>query len=380
MKVLHVIDNSKRGGGQIHVRSLLSALADRGHELHLAAPADGDSFAGLDRRGVVLHDIPMTGFPRPRNVSVLVDLVKSIEPDILHLHGSLAAVWGRLAGMFSGDVSVVYTYHGVHYLREQRFPRTQLFYLVDRVLSGRADRVICVSESDRGLVEQSGLAGPENVRVVRNGIDFREVTESGPEWKESRLEFPEAERIVITVARLHRQKGHEFLLRAAVKVLEEFPQTTFLLVGDGPEKANLKVLANRLGIQDQISFLGEREDVPTLLSMSDLFLLPSLWEGMPLSVLEAAFLRIPMVVSAVEGMEEVLRHGEHALMVPPGDEEAIADAVCAVLSGSVDLESMKEAAARLVERDYSAENMARETETVYRELAREHERGAGSPP
>jgi glycosyltransferase involved in cell wall biosynthesis len=168
-------------------------------------------------------------------------------------------------------------------------------------------------------------------------------------------------------------------MKAAAKVLEDFPQTTFLLVGDGPEKAKLKSLAKRLGIQDQVSFLGEREDVPTLLSMSDMFLLPSLWEGMPLSVLEAAFLRIPMVVSSVAGIEEVLRDREHALLVPPGDEDALARAVAEVLSGSVDLESMKESAARLVEREYSAEKMARETEALYRELSGENEPGAHRP-
>lgn len=379
MKILHVIDSSKRGGGQIHVRSLLSALAGSGHELHLASPADGDSFDGLDRRGVVIHEIPMTKYPRGRNITVLTDLTKRIVPDILHLHGSLAAVWGRLAGMFAKETAVVYTYHGVHYLREESFPRTQVLYLADRILAGRADRIICVSESDRELVIRSGLASPENVRVIRNGIDFREVLESHPDRKESTLDFPEAERIVITVARLHRQKGHEFLMKAAAKVLEDFPQTTFLLVGDGPEKAKLKSLAKRLGIQDQVSFLGEREDVPTLLSMSDLFLLPSLWEGMPLSVLEAAFLRIPMVVSSVAGIEEVLRDGEHALLVPPGDEDALARAVADVLSGSVDLDSMKEAAARLVEREYSAEKMARETEALYRELSGESDPGAHRP-
>jgi glycosyltransferase involved in cell wall biosynthesis len=376
MKALHVIDSSRRGGGQIHVRSLLTALARRGHELHLAAPCDGDSFAGLDRRGVVLHEISMTRSPRPRNITALVDLLERTGSGILHLHGSLAAVWGRIAGMFSGDVSVVYTYHGVHYLRGRRFPRTQLFYAADRLLAGRADRVICVSEADRRLVVRSGLARPENVRVVKNGIDFREVIESGRGGKESRLDFPEADRIVVTVARLHRQKGHEHLLRAAVKVLEGFPRTTFLLVGDGPERVNLMGLANRLGIRKQVAFLGEREDVPRLLSMSDLFLLPSLWEGMPLSVLEAAFLRVPMVVSAVDGVREVLRNREHALLVPPGDEDAIAHAVGAVLSGSVDTESMKDAAARLVEREYSVEKMARETEALYRELRGGREAGA----
>jgi glycosyltransferase involved in cell wall biosynthesis len=368
-KVLHLIDSSRRGGGQMHARRLLETLAGEELELHLASPADGDAFDGIERAGVIRHKVALSKLPSPRSFARLVRLLGKLSPDILHLHGSLAGVWGRLASLFARDTQVVYTYHGVHYLRERVFPRSVLFYAADRMLCGLSDRIIAVSAADRDLLVKAGLVPSGGVRVIPNGIDVRGFLLAGLSRTGSVLTCPEGCRYVVTVARLHRQKGHAYLLHAAVKILEKFPQTMFLLLGDGPERRALRALARRLRIFGQVSFLGEREDVAEIVSRADVFVLPSLWEGMPLSMLEAALLRIPMVLSDVPGIREVFTAGEHALLVPAADPGAIAEAVERIFTGSVDVKRMTGEAAQVVVREHGIEIMAERTVRLYRELA-----------
>ncbi|MFQ6103735.1 MAG: glycosyltransferase family 4 protein [Candidatus Glassbacteria bacterium] len=371
MRVLHVIDSSKRGGGQTHVRGLLLELSRLGFELHLAVPTDGNVFDGLEASGIIVHQAGISKFHAAHSLRELVRILRQVRPDILHLHGSVAGVWGRLASTFVRDVSVVYTYHGVHYLRYRVFPRTHLFYLADRALSRLSERVICVSDSDRDLVIRAGLKSPEKVSVIHNGIDTSDHLDAFSTDRVDSSLFSGSDRLVICVARLHRQKGHVYLLRAAVSILERHPNTAFLLVGDGPERRRLEKLSRKLRIEDHVHFLGERDDVPALLSISDLFVLPSLWEGLPISVLEAALHRVPMIVTEVPGVTEVLEDCVSAVFIRPRDHVDIADAVDRVFSGAVDTDTLTQNALQLVRGKHDTRRMAEKTVTLYREIMKE---------
>jgi glycosyltransferase involved in cell wall biosynthesis len=176
---------------------------------------------------------------------------------------------------------------------------------------------------------------------------------------------------VLTVARLHEQKGHAYLLAAAAQV----PDATFVLAGDGPLRAPLEAQARELGISGRCLFLGHRTDVQDLLAAADLLVLPSLWEGLPVSVLEGMAAGLPIVATAIGGTDEAVTHELNGLLVPPRDAGALASAICRVRGDAVLAERLARAGRERVEREFSSEVMAGNVMRIYDEVMREVEAG-----
>jgi glycosyltransferase involved in cell wall biosynthesis len=176
-------------------------------------------------------------------------------------------------------------------------------------------------------------------------------------------------RMVTNVARLVPQKGQTYLVEAAAQVVATRPDVRFALVGDGPLRGELMELAGKYGIADKIVFTGILADVPRVLAASDVFVLSSLWEGMPLSLLEAMAAGCPAVATDVGGVAEVLDHGAVGLMVPPSDPAALAQAIGECLDDPQRARRRASAAQAFAEQNYGMETMIRRWEKVYlREL------------
>jgi glycosyltransferase involved in cell wall biosynthesis len=174
--------------------------------------------------------------------------------------------------------------------------------------------------------------------------------------------------VVTTVCRLTEQKGIPHLLRAAKALLPEFPEAVFVVIGDGPLKTRLEALAASLGLPSSLRFLGARDDVWDLLQASDLLVMPSLWEGLPVALLEACACGVPAVASGVGGIPEVVEHGVNGLLVPPGDEAALASAIASMLSSRERRLRMGREARRKVEERYSTDRIGRAIAGLYRDL------------
>ncbi len=189
------------------------------------------------------------------------------------------------------------------------------------------DRYIAVSSEVRDrLVSDLGVSVAK-IRVVHNGIATVRCAVVDDAGLRAAIGVEGDRAMVLTPARLNVQKGHEFLLRAAASV----PGAMFVLAGDGPERRPLEALAQDLGVADRVRFLGQRDDVAALLSTSDLMVLPSLVEGLPVSVLEAMAAEKPVVATAIGGTDEAVVHGETGLLVPPRDPAALAVAIRTLL-------------------------------------------------
>jgi glycosyltransferase involved in cell wall biosynthesis len=169
--------------------------------------------------------------------------------------------------------------------------------------------------------------------------------------------------VVLTVARLDKQKGLDCLLEAAALV----PEARFVLAGDGPERARLVAQAHALGLNDQVVFLGYRRDIPELLASCDLFVLPSLFEGLPLSILEAMAAGKPVIASAINGTDEAVFHGKTGLLVPPGDAAALSQAIRTLLFDPALAQRLVTAGRSQVQREFSVETMVQRVTDIYRE-------------
>jgi glycosyltransferase involved in cell wall biosynthesis len=170
--------------------------------------------------------------------------------------------------------------------------------------------------------------------------------------------------VIFTAARLHNQKGHAHLLEAAALV----PDALFLLAGDGPERARLEGRARQLGIEGRVRFLGQRRDIPELLAICDLFVLPSLYEGLPLSLLEAMAAGKPVIAAAIPGNDEIIIDGKTGLLVPPGSAADLAASIRRLLSDSALAAQFAEAGKDRVVRNFSAQAMAGRVTQIYDEL------------
>jgi glycosyltransferase involved in cell wall biosynthesis len=231
-----------------------------------------------------------------------------------------------------------------------------------RVQAAMIDRFVAVSDDiKKHLVQEFGVL-ESKVTVVHNGISVPLFGEAPDPRFRSALIGGDPRSIVFTAARLHPQKGLPYLLEAARLV----PDACFVLAGEGPDRGALEARSKDLGLEGRVLFLGQRDDIPRLLANCDLFVLPSLYEGLPLTVLEAMAAGRPVIATAIGGTDGVIIPGETGLLVPPGDPVALAEAIGRLLRDRPLAARLAAAGQMAVERQFSATAMARGMSEVYR--------------
>src|SRR5262249_49773077 len=218
--------------------------------------------------------------------------------------------------------------------------------------------------------EQAGIP-PGRIEVIPNGVPLDAKTPAAAlsVLRES-LDIDQHHRVVGTVGSLYPVKGHKYLIDAMPSVLGRFPDTVFVIVGQGGLRDELEAHAVRLGLASHLRFLGHREDIQNILSICDIFVLPSLSEGMPLALLEAMAAGLPAVATGVGGVVEVLDDRQTGLVIPPRASDALADKVITLLSDPPLAKELGEAAQHLVAGRFSLDGMVRAYESVYSELIR----------
>src|SRR3989475_5351013 len=387
--VLHIITRMDRGGsarntfltalGHDRKRFRVSLVYGRSVPLTAeeAAPMKID-LERLSQAGVRVSEEPTL----VREVRPILDawamlalwrLVRRERPAIVHTHTSKAGVVGRLAAWLARVPVVIHTPHGHIFYGYYGGFASAIIRLLERLLAKITDRIVTLT--DRGAEEhvQYKIAGPGKFVTIHSGIDlayFRSVRVD-PAVKRKELGLPPEGVIVGTVGRLVPIKGLEWLLKAAPRVLAEFPQACFVIIGDGPMIGELRQLTSKLGIGLQVVFLGAREDVPECLAALDLFVLPSLNEGMGRVLLEAMAVGCPVVATRVGGIPDIVADGTTGLLVPPRDERALAEAILTFLRDRSRRAADGEAARRRIDGRLAVEKMAASAARLYDEVWRE---------
>jgi glycosyltransferase involved in cell wall biosynthesis len=307
-------------------------------------------------------------FEASGNLSVLASVGRVVNhlrrwrADLVHCHLPLAAVVGRRAAR-RVRVPVVYTEHNI---QERHHWLTRWLNLATWSMQ---DRVIAVSDE----VAASIAARRDSdvpVVVVRNGVDSEHFDPQAVDGASTRrsLGLDPQVPVVGTVAGFTAKKKLDDWLAAAQAVLARRPEARFLLVGDGPLRRELEAKATTLGIGHAVFFLGLREDVRQYLAAMDVYLMTSLYEGLPVALLEAMAMRLPVVVTPVGGIPEVVRAGENGLLVEGGSPEAAAGAVLELLGDPDRAVRLGTEGRRTVEEFFSVAEMVRRVESVYDEV------------
>ena len=371
LRVLEMIDKPFLGGGQAHLLALAGGLDKARFEVAVAAMPGGPLEAEAGKAGLPFWPVPLRKRLSGNGIPEIASLLRANGIDILHTHGGVAGLFGRRAARRAGTPVVVHTLHGIHYLHYRNPLLKYLLVLDERRLARRTDAVIFVSEADFDRGERWRLVPRSKMRLIRNGAapDPGAEPESERRREELRAALKLGPPVVGAVSRLHRQKGVIPLLRAVPDILKMRPEAKIVLVGGGPLEGDVRRFAARAGLDRHVLILGERPDARDLLSLFDVFVLPSLWEGLPLVLIEAASLGKPIVASAIDGVREVLRDGETGLLVPPGKPRPLAAAVVRLLEDPA-LAARLGAAARLeIPSRFTLEKMIGETQNLYLDLA-----------
>lgn len=292
----------------------------------------------------------------------LVRLLRRERIDILHAHLPYSGIAGRLAARLSPVRAVVYSEHNVW----ERYHR--LTYLANRATFGLNDAVIAVSEDvERSIRAGSRINGRPSLGAIPNGVDTYElglVPRDGAGVR-SELGIPAGNDVVVTVANFTPKKRHTDLMKAAARVVGARPATTFLLVGQGPLEGDVRREAEALGISGSVVFAGFRPDAVRLIAGSDLFVLSSQFEGMPVSILEAMAVGTPVLSTSVGGVPEVVTDGVDGLLCGPLRPDVLAGRILEALGDPALRSSLASAAGVLVRREFDVGRMVRSTEEIY---------------
>lgn len=371
LKVLEMIDRPTLGGGQVHLLTLARHLDKSLFDVEVAAAPGGPLEDAVRALGLPFIPVPVRKSLSGRPAREIAALLRGRGVDILHTHGGVAGLAGRRAAARAGTPVVIHTLHGIHYLHYRNPVLKYLLVLAERRQARRTDAVIFVSRADYDRAAHRRLVPYAKMRLIRNGVEA--PADDGPGGERRREALRAALKldgpVVGAIARLHRQKGVEHLLRAAPKILAGNPEAKIVVAGGGPLEDKLRRLATRLGLDRRVLLLGERTDARDLLALFDVCVLPSLWEGLPLVLIEAAMLGRPIVASDIDGVREVLRDGETGLLVPPARPAALAAAVGRLLEDPALAARLGAAARAEIPVEFTLERMVAETQRLYLELA-----------
>jgi glycosyltransferase involved in cell wall biosynthesis len=362
--VVHVIGSLQTGGAEKMVVNFLQAV-DRTEFRHsvLCLQDPGVMAPEVEAAGVPVKVLPVRFRSLWRDLSRLVAYFRTEKAAIVHSHMYWATVWSRLAALRAGVPVLVTTEHGKE-LWKNRFQNA-----LGHWLSKRTFKHICVSHDVLDLrTRRQGLLADRSL-VVPNGVPLPDADEGGQVRAARRAELGlDDSRLVIgTVGRVVEAKDYPTLLKALVLAVEREPRLHWLQVGDGPDLPALREMAAGLGVADHVTFAGRRSDITDLLRSMDLWVMSSVREGLPVSLLEAMAARRPIVATSVGGIPDAVAHGESALLVPPGDPEALVEAILRLAGDRILAERLVENAHARVVGHYSIDAVAATITGIYRE-------------
>ena len=357
LDIVLATDSTAPSGVGEHMLALAGSLRPR-HRIVLAFPVAGGGQRFLARAvDAGFEVIVMDG-----DGASLSKWLKNRPTSLLHVHAGVGWEGHGLAyAGWTANVPVVRTEHLPYILTdEQQITQHRLGVAL-------VDRLVFVSKATAESFRAAGFHG-ERTSTIQNGI-ATPVTRRSRNETRAALAIPESDFVIVTVARFTVQKGYRHLLSAIQALGALGANACFLLVGDGPERCDMEALAESLGTNAKISFLGERDDVPDLMAAADLFVLPSLFEGLPLVILEAMALGLPIVTTNIGGTVEALGV-DHPWLVGSADGSALAAMISTAIADAGRHAQGDRNRRRFAER-FAIERMAAETAELYRSVVAE---------
>lgn len=364
IKILQCIRQGQVGGGESHLLSLVEHLDKSVFEPVVLSFTDGPMIDRLNAIGIPVHVIPTT---KPFDITkwkTVKKFIKDQNVQLVHAHGTRAnsnVLWASK----SLRLPVIYTIHGWSFHPDQKTLVRKIRILGERYLTSKSDLNISVSASN----QQTGRNVIRSFKsiVINNGIDLNKFNpHNSYEDIRQELQLPKDLTLVLFIARFTLHKQPLTLINAFADALKKNPKMHLLMVGDGDQKAEALKLTDQLNIKNRVTFQSFRLDVPDVLASADIFVLPSLWEGLPIGLLEAMAMKKAIIASNVDGTSEIIRHNENGWLVET--DRLVENLKEALVQLSLDKTKQKlfeEEAVKTVNERFNVVNMTKEIEKIY---------------
>ncbi len=376
IRILQILEGTA-GGTREHILQIMRCVDRRRFHLSLICstvrnPDFARDMEELRAEGFEVLEVRMGREIRPaadlRAFAQIFGHIRRHRYDVVHTHSSKAGFLGRLAAWLCGVRRIYHTPHVFYFQWRPHTVTGKLFRLLEWFAAQLTTRIVAVSESQRRIAVRCGVVRPQRITVAENGVCAeRFAGAAGRRAARAKLGIEPSDLLVGMVGRLEPQKGCRHYLRAARMVADAMPDTKFILVGSGSVEGRLRRLAGELGLDGVLKLLGHRDDLPRLYGALDLFVLTSLWEGLPYVILEAMAAGKAVVATDVPGSHDLVRTGETGYLAPPEDDRAIAMATLKLLRDPALRTRMGRRAEELVSERYSRDRFIGKLEDLYAE-------------
>ena len=375
VRILFVLHNVGHGGSERLVHRIIHGLGPSRLDFAVVGLAsDGATADAMRREGVRLHALGHTGGMNLGLALKLRKLIRQERPDLINTHHLAPLLYARLASWsLVRRPPLIHTVHVLPEVHREHGSMSRKAVALYHLLLKQANHVVCVSQAERERLRKVPGLPPSGVTAVPNGIDIGAYRPMPPSAElRSELGIPAGVSIITNVGAFRAQKNQTGLVEAFRRIVARRQDVVLLLVGgpvaDGSALRDAEQAVASHGLANHVRFLGARPDVPQILALTDIYVQPSLYEGLPLSVLEAMAMQRAVVATDVGGNNELVRDGRTGLLVPPGDPQAICDAVLRLLDNPSLRASLGLAARDLVSKGYSESCMIDRYEMLYRIL------------
>jgi glycosyltransferase involved in cell wall biosynthesis len=364
MKVLHLISSGGFYGVENMLINLTTSLEKLGHQtiiglFHNSHRPNTELGDVARRQGLCVETIICRGKVDRDTARAVRACIERHNIDVVHTHGYKADIYGYYSALHLGK-PIIATCHSW-----ARGSGLGLYTFLDHLLLRRFDAVVAVSAEVSLSLQKRGIPS-DKITTISNGVDISAFKNASPAKAGGIVSG--AETVIGVVSRLVPRKGVQDLLQAAKEVVMYYPNTRFLVVGDGPLRGELEELARKLGIAPNVVFLGHQHDMPGVYAAMDIFALPSWEEGLPMSVLEAQAARKPVIATAVGGIPDLVRQDQTGILIRPREVLDLRDAILRLLADPHLRARLGNSGGDWVDTHYSSNMMASKYETLYEQV------------
>ena len=301
----------------------------------------------------------------------LASALRKLKPDILHTHSSKAGIVGRMAGWLAQVPVVIHTYHGFGFNHRQKPWTRGVFVFLEKWVSRLSTKLIFVSKSNQLEAAQKGIGRREQYLLFRSGVPLKIIIDEAKNTNKIRfkneLHLKENNRIVLTIGAFKPQKNLGDFIDLVNHVSSQMVNVDFLVVGDGEMRPEIEKKIKGAGLESRVRLLGWRRDVPALLSIADVFVLTSLWEGLPRSLVEALAVGVPCVCYATDGVTDLLQT-DTRMLISQGDVESLTRAVLKILGDKIGAASLVQEHQKFIGREFDIDYMVKQQGELYIKL------------
>jgi len=380
MKIAHIITRLELGGAQRNTLYTVAHLNPERFRCLLISGKGGmldEEARGLEEeKRIGLYFIPdLIREIRPlsdlRALWGIMRVLRREKPYVVHTHSSKAGILGRAAAWLCGVPVVVHTYHGFGFHPRQSSLARRFFIFLERICARRTRALVFVSKSNRDEAAGRGIGDPRRYHLIRSGIKLSEYPAAVPDRRRAKTAFGAGfhKIVVVSIGNFKPQKNAMDFVSAAEMVLAENSEIEFLYVGDGAMRAAVEARIFARGLSSRVKLLGWRRDVAQILAVSDIFVLTSLWEGLPRALLEAMASGLVPVCYVADGIAEMVQDGINGFLIAPGDAAALAKRVIQLASDEPLRRRLGLNARESVTQEFDIDAMVRLQERLYQDLS-----------